>query len=103
MPKSFFLEPGLFARCDGLWYEPGILMVVEPGDHVEIFTAQDGSPGRCTAHYVYRQLNNRQPPAGLRGDWRGRRRLSPQGPKAGWRPHVAPRARDEWASAHAFA
>lgn len=103
MPKSFFLEPGLFARCDGLWYEPGILMVVEPGDHVEIFAARDGTPGRCTAHYVYRQLNDRQPPAGLRGDWRGRRRLSQQRPRAGWSSHFAPRARDEWANAPAFA
>ena len=75
MPKTFFLEPGLFARCDGLWYEPGILLVVEPGDRVEIFAARGGFPGMRKAHYDYRQLDAKEPPPGLRGDWRGRMRL----------------------------
>ena len=103
MPKSFFLEPGLFARCDGLWYEPGILMVVEPGDRVEIFTAHAGSPGQRKAHYVYRQLDAREPPPGLRGDWSGRRRRGPKRSRANWSSYFAPRVRNEWASAHAFA
>jgi hypothetical protein len=102
LPKAFFLEPGLFARCDGLWYEPGILLVVEPGDRVEIFAAHDGSPGPRKAHYVYRQLDNREPPPGLRGDWRGRRRPSLSRGRAGVTSNIAPRARYEWASAHAF-
>jgi hypothetical protein len=37
----------------------------------------------------------------LRGDWRGQRRPSPQ--RAGLSSYFAPRARHEWASAHAFA
>lgn len=103
MPKSFFLEPGLFARCDGLWYEPGILLVVEPGDHVEIFAACHGSPGPCKGHYVYRQLDTREPPPGLRGDWRGRRRVSAQRGRAGFGPLIAPRAEHVWTSTPAFA
>ena len=103
MPKSFFLEPGLFARCDGLWYEAGILLVVEPGDRVEIFAAHDGSPGHRKANYFYRQLDTREPPPGLRGDWRGRRRLGLPRGKAGLNAHIAPRARHEWAGVQAFA
>ncbi len=103
MPKSFFLEPGLFARCDGLWYEPGILLVVEPGDHVEIFTARDGSPGPCKADYIYRQLDSREPPPGLRGDWRGRRRPSAQRGRPDVRSLFTSRARHAWAGTPAFA
>ncbi|MGE0424677.1 MAG: hypothetical protein AB7O88_20635 [Reyranellaceae bacterium] len=100
MPKAFFLEPGLLARCDGLWYEPGILMVVEPGDRVEIFAAHEGSPGMCKARYDFRQLDAKEPPPGLRGDWRGRRRASvPRG-----RPGLTSRsARHPWLGALAAA
>lgn len=103
MPKSFFLEPGLLARCGGLWYEPGILLVVEPGDHVEIFASHDGSPGLRKADYIYRQLDTREPPLGLRGDWRGLRRLSAQRRRGDVRSLFAPRARQAWARTPAFA
>lgn len=103
MPKAFFLEPGLFARCDGLWYEPGILLVVEPGDRVEVFAARDGLPGARRASYGYRQLDTREPPAGLRGDWRGRRQVG----SARRRPNLASlvdtRTRHEWTSAPVLA
>jgi len=97
LPKAFFLEPGLFARCDGLWYEPGILLVVEPGDRVEIFAARDGSPGMRKAQYDYRQLDAKEPPAGLRGDWRGRLRLSLSRAKSKLTSPIARRARHGWA------
>lgn len=96
MPKAFFLEPGLLARCDGIWYEPGILMVVEPGDRVEIFAARDGSPGMRKGHYLYTQLDAKGPPPGLRGDWRGLRRTGPARARGGLLSRLAPRVRDEW-------
>jgi hypothetical protein len=103
LPKTFFLEPGLLARCDGLWYEPGILLVVEPGDRVEIFSALKGLPTQRKAQYEYRQLDNREPPLGLRGDWRGR--LRPGGPRrnASLSAFFAPRVRRAWAAAPALA
>ena len=96
MPKTFFLEQGLFARCDGLWYEPGILLVVEPGDRVEIFASRDGSPGMRKAQYDFRQLDAKQPPAGLRGDWRGRLRLSLSRQRPIGTSSVLRRARRSW-------
>jgi hypothetical protein len=103
MPKTFFLEPGLLARCDGLWYEPGILLVVEPGDNVEIFSTRDGSPGSCRAIYRYRQLDSRDPPSGLCGDWRGRRRVSERQRRQSLSAHPSMRPRHVWASARAVA
>lgn len=103
MPKAFFLEPGLLARCDGLWYEPGILIVVEPGDCVEIFATRDGSPGPCRARYNYRQLDAGQPPPGLSGDWRGRRRVIEPRRKPDPASPSAARRRPAWASVPAFA
>jgi len=103
LPKAFFLEPGLFARCDGLWYEPGILLVVEPGDRVEIFASRDGSPGMRKAHYDYRQLDAKEPPVGLRGDWRGRLRLSLSRAKSSLPSPMARRARHGWAGVRAAA
>lgn len=103
MAKAFFLEPGLFARCDGLWYEPGILLVVEPGDRVEIFAARDGSPGPRRASYGYRQLDAREPPTGLRGDWRGRRLASSARRRPALTSLIGTRPRHEWTSAHSLA
>jgi hypothetical protein len=103
LPKTFFLEPGLFARCDGLWYEPGILLVVEPGDRVEIFAARDGSPGMRKAQYDYRQLDAKEPPLGLRGDWRGRLRLSLSRAKSSLTSPIARRARHTWPGARVAA
>jgi hypothetical protein len=44
MCKTFFLTTGHLARCDGLWYEPGILLAVGKRDSVELFTAREGKP-----------------------------------------------------------
>jgi hypothetical protein len=65
MCKSFFLEPGHLARCGRLWYEPGILLVIEAHERLEIFVARNGMPaGRC-GRYSYGQLDPRRPPVGL--------------------------------------
>ncbi len=103
MPKAFFLEPGLLAQCDGLWYEPGILLVVEPGDRVEIFAARDGTAGPRKASYRYLQLDSHEPPPGLRGDWSGRRRTGDARRRAGVTPRIGTRSRHVWASAQASA
>ena len=66
MCKSLYLEPGHFARCGELWYEPGILMIIEQHERVEIFTARHGMPGIRRGSYSYEQLDPQQLPAGLR-------------------------------------
>lgn len=65
MCKTFFLKPGHLARCDGLWYEPGILLAVSERDSVELFTARRGMPGACRGTFTYQQLDPKRPPTGL--------------------------------------
>jgi hypothetical protein len=73
MCKSFFLEPGYLARCGRLWYEPGILLIVEAHERLEIFVARNGMPGDRCGRYSYAQLDWRRPPAGLQSAERGLR------------------------------
>jgi hypothetical protein len=65
MCKTFFLKPGHLARCDGLWYEPGILLAVAQGDSVELFTARKGMPENSCGTFSYQQLDRAEPPAGM--------------------------------------
>ncbi|MBV9834421.1 MAG: hypothetical protein JO055_08455 [Alphaproteobacteria bacterium] len=65
MCKTFFLKPGHLARCDGLWYEPGILLAVAQGDSVELFTAHKGMPENSCGTFSYSELDRAAPPAGL--------------------------------------
>jgi hypothetical protein len=65
MVKSFLVRPGHFAQCDGLWYEPGILLVVAPQDRVEVFVNRNGNPAACIGTYSFAQLNEQAPPFGL--------------------------------------
>jgi len=67
MCKTFFLKPGHLARCDGLWYEPGILLAVGKRDSVELFTARQGMPQSSCGTFSYKQLDTRQPPVGMLG------------------------------------
>lgn len=67
MCKTFFLKPGHLARCDGLWYEPGILLAVGESDRVELFAARRGMPGACRGTFTYQELDPQQPPIGLLG------------------------------------
>lgn len=67
MCKTFFLKPGHLARCDGLWYEPGILLAVGKRDSVEVFTARQGMPENSCGTFTYQQLDTHQPPIGMLG------------------------------------
>ena len=65
MCKTFFLKPGHLARCDGLWYEPGILLAVSKSDSVELFVARGGMPEASRGTFSYQELDPQQPPTGL--------------------------------------
>ena len=65
MCKTFFLKPGHLARCDGLWYEPGILLAVTKDDSLELFTAHKGMPENSCGTFTYHELDRSAPPAGL--------------------------------------
>jgi hypothetical protein len=67
MIKMFFVRPGHFARSGGLWYEPGILMIVEPAEQVDIFVDQEGVPGARIGCCGFAHLDEQAPPAGLIG------------------------------------
>ncbi|HJQ59633.1 MAG TPA: hypothetical protein VJ890_22185 [Vineibacter sp.] len=65
MVKKFFVRPGHFAHSSGLWYEAGILLIVEPHERVEIFVNRNGAPGACLGRHGFAQLNEKAPPSGL--------------------------------------
>lgn len=65
MIKTFFVEEGHMARCGGLWYEPGILLIVEPHERVDVFVSERGMPTIFEGRYTYERLNVDLPPAGL--------------------------------------
>jgi hypothetical protein len=67
MVKTFFVEEGHMARCGGLWYEPGILLIVEPHERVDVFVAEGGMPTTFEGRFAYERLNVDLPPAGLLG------------------------------------
>jgi len=65
MVKTFFVEEGHMARSGGTWYEPGILLIVEPHERVDVFMAEGGMPTVFEGRYTYERLNVDLPPAGL--------------------------------------
>jgi hypothetical protein len=65
MVKMFFVEEGHMARSGGLWYEPGILLVVEPHERVDVFMSEGDMPTVFEGRYTYERLNVDLPPAGL--------------------------------------
>ena len=65
MVKTFFVEEGHMARSGGLWYEPGILLIVEPHERVDVFMAEGGMPTVFEGRYTYERLNVDLPPTGL--------------------------------------
>lgn len=65
MVKTFFVEEGHMARSGGTWYEPGILLVVEPHERVDVFAAERGMPTVFEGRYTFERLNVDLPPAGL--------------------------------------
>jgi hypothetical protein len=67
MCKTFFLKPGHLARCDGLWYEPGILLAVAKGESVEVFKARRGIPEDRCGTFSYSDLDTTRPPTCMLG------------------------------------
>lgn len=64
--KTFFVKAGYLAFSGEFWYAPGILMVVEPHERVDVFAARNGKPAACVGSYGYERLDMRTPPPGLR-------------------------------------
>lgn len=65
MVKTFFVRPGHFAHSAGIWYEPGILLVVEPQDRVDVYLNRGGKPATCLGRHKFAQLSEQAPPLGL--------------------------------------
>lgn len=65
MAKMFFVEENHLAHSGGLWYAPGILMVVEPHEKVDVYGARDGMPDTFKGRFGYDGLALDTPPAGL--------------------------------------
>lgn len=65
MIKTFFVRPGHFARSGGLWYEPGILLIVEPTERVEVFVDRLGAADTCIGSFDFAHLDEQAPPTGL--------------------------------------
>ena len=66
MMKSFYVDTGHEALHRGVWYGPGVLLVVEEGEDVELYVAPKGRRGACIGAYRYTKLNPISPPRGLR-------------------------------------
>jgi hypothetical protein len=63
--KTFFVRSGFLAFTGELWYEPGILVVLEPHERVDLFVARNGRPAACVGSYGYDRLDMSAPPHGL--------------------------------------
>ncbi|HEX2885993.1 hypothetical protein [Vineibacter terrae] len=66
--KTFYVEAGHEARHRGVWYGPGILVILEDGEGVEVFATANGQRGACIGSYTYMQLDATSPPRGLRAN-----------------------------------
>jgi len=64
--KRFFVKPGYLVFSGELWYAPGILMIVEPHERVDVFISRNGKPAACVGSHGYDLLDMRAPPPGLR-------------------------------------
>jgi hypothetical protein len=65
MSKIFLVDPGHEALHRGVWYGPGVKLIIEDGDRVEVFLAPQGKPAACIGDYDYRKLSPDHPPVGL--------------------------------------
>jgi hypothetical protein len=66
MPKTFRVQEGHDVLVGRVWYGPGALVLVEPGQAVEVYRARDGKRGVCVGSYTYNGLQEEHPPPGLR-------------------------------------
>lgn len=70
MCKTFFVAPGFEAVHRGVWHRAGLLLMVEEGDSVVLYTAEGGASKSCIGTYLHAQLDTAVPPAGLVRDHR---------------------------------
>ena len=63
--KCFNVEQGHDVQHRGAWYGPGVLLILEPGDDVDVYAAPGGVRGTCVGSYRYSQLDPNAPPQGL--------------------------------------
>ena len=64
--KCFYVENGHDVRHRHAWYGPGLRLIVEPGEDIEVYAAPHGLSGSCLGSYRYSQLDPTSPPQGLR-------------------------------------
>lgn len=64
--KTFRVEPGHDALHRGVWHGPGMRVMLEEGEWLEIHTTMEhGERGGCIGKYQYVQLDPSAPPPGL--------------------------------------
>ena len=64
--KTFRVEPGHDALHRGVWHGPGMRVMVEEGEWLEIHTTSGrGERNGCVGKYQYAQLDPSAPPPGL--------------------------------------
>ncbi|HJQ58584.1 MAG TPA: hypothetical protein VJ890_16865 [Vineibacter sp.] len=66
MSKTFLVEPGHEALHRGVWYGPGVMVILEEGERVEVYAAPNGKRGACIGNHDYVKLDPDRPPGGLR-------------------------------------
>lgn len=65
MDKAFVVEEGHEVRCGHVWHRPGLLVLVEPHQSVEIYLTIDGKRGEHVGSYVHAELDLANLPQGL--------------------------------------
>ena len=63
--KCFYVKTDHDVRHRRAWYGPGLRLIVEPGEDVEVYAAPRGLRGTCIGSYRYSQLDPVHPPQGL--------------------------------------
>ena len=64
--KTFYVEAGHEALHRGVWYGPGVLVILEDGEGLAVYAAPEGKRGACLGTHSYAQLDKSKPPTGLR-------------------------------------
>jgi hypothetical protein len=65
--KTFRVEPGHDALHRGVWHGPGVRVILEEGERLEVYsTTAEGARAGCIGRYDYTQLSPTAPPPGLR-------------------------------------
>ncbi|TWT01247.1 hypothetical protein [Reyranella sp. CPCC 100927] len=64
--KTFHVESDHEALHRGVWYRPGVLVILEDGEGLAVYAAPGGKRGACLGTYTHAQLDASKPPQGLR-------------------------------------